>query len=90
MAGEGGISDMKNYADEARASGCSACKEITYLNYVSSITSGSRIEAESAGRQIAWKEPAPPISKTVRSSSEREYGSGVVLCKGAKLQAASR
>src|SRR5262249_61183674 len=30
MAGEGGISDMKSYADEARASGWSACKR----NYV--------------------------------------------------------
>jgi hypothetical protein len=51
---------MKSYADEkARASGWSACKEITYLNYVSSITSGSRIEAASAGGQIVWKEPAP-------------------------------
>jgi len=46
-------------------------------------------EGESAGGQIVWKE-TPPISKTVRNSSEREYGSGVVLCKSAKIQAESR
>jgi hypothetical protein len=48
---------MKSYGDEeARANGWSACKEITYLKYGSSITSGSRIEAESAGGQIVWNE----------------------------------
>ena len=37
------------------------------------------------------KETAPSHLKSrPRNSSEREYGSGVVLCKGAKLQAESR
>jgi len=81
---------MKSYADEARASGWSACKEITYLNYVSSITSGSRIEAESAGGQIVWKETAPSHLKNRPKYVRTPSGRGPVCRKGAEIQAASR
>src|SRR5262249_15805869 len=93
MAGSTGVSDMKSHADErARASGgWSACKENTDLNYVRfdhvRFANRSRVRRadESSGRRLC-----PPIPKTVRKLSERESSPDGVLCKGAKLQAASR
>ena len=68
---------MKSYGDEeARANGWSACKEITYLKYGSSITSGSRIEAGSAGGQIVWKETAPSHLKSRPKFVRTPIGAG--------------
>jgi len=65
-------------------------KEITYLNYVTSITADSRIEAGSAGGQIVWKETAPSHSKPSEIRPNADRGGEAMVCKGAKLQAESR
>src|SRR4030095_7698162 len=50
-----------------------ACKEITYLKYGSSFTSGSRIEAEWAGGQIVWNEMSLNIPGYVLETAARLF-----------------